>query len=144
MRNGDTRHQEFRIRVTVFFNSDVFPHLVRLLQLGVAGNLVRTAHAAAEDVAFECRLAVAIDPAGETALGATVNKLTVFGRDFLGLASATVERARAEHVFGHMEDSMCGMRSRAVGLLRNVAQIIFTCLDYSMLKYEQIKRLGMN
>ena len=124
--------------------SDILPHLERLLQLGVAGNLVGTAHAAAEDMALERGLLVTVDPAGEAALGATVNKLTVFGRDFLGLASATVERARAEHVFGHMEDSMRGMRSRAVGLLRNAAQIIFTCLDYSMLRYEQIKRLGMN
>ncbi len=28
--------------------------------------------------------------------------------------------------------------------LRNAAQIIFTCLVYNMLRYEQIKRLGMN
>ena len=53
-------------------------------------------------------------------------------------------RARVEHVFGYMEESMHGMRSRAVGFLRNAAQIIFTCLVYNMLRYEQIRRLGMN
>ncbi len=53
-------------------------------------------------------------------------------------------RARVEHVFGYMEESMHGMHSRAVGFLRNAAQIIFTCLVYNMLRYEQIKRLGMN
>ncbi|MBR5719951.1 MAG: hypothetical protein IKX38_02955 [Bacteroidales bacterium] len=49
-----------------------------------------------------------------------------------------------EHVFGYMEGSMHEMRSRAVGFLRNSAQIIFTCLVYNMLRYEQIRRLGMN
>ena len=53
-------------------------------------------------------------------------------------------RARVEHVFGYMEGSMHGMYSRAVGFLRNSAQIIFTCLVYNMLRYEQIRRLGMN
>lgn len=52
-------------------------------------------------------------------------------------------RARVEHVFGFMEQSMHGMYSRAVGFIRNMAQIIFTSLVYNMLRYEQIKRLSI-
>ena len=61
-------------------STDVLSHLKRLLQLGVAGNLVGSPHAAAEDVTLQCGLAVAVDPAGEAALGTPVNKITVFGR----------------------------------------------------------------
>ena len=64
----------------LFSNSGIPPHLKRFLQLGVAGNLVRAAHAAAEDVALERGLAVAVDPAGETALGAFRHELLVLGR----------------------------------------------------------------
>lgn len=53
-------------------------------------------------------------------------------------------RARVEHVFGIMEGCLHGMRSRAVGFLRNEAYIIFSGLVYNLIRYEQIKRLGMN
>ncbi len=53
-------------------------------------------------------------------------------------------RARVEHVFGIMERCLHGMRSRAVGFLRNEAYIIFSGLVYNLIRYEQIKRLGMN
>ena len=53
-------------------------------------------------------------------------------------------RARVEHVFGIMERCLQGMRSRAVGFLRNEAYIIFSGLVYNLIRYEQIKRLGMN
>ena len=66
------------------------------------------------------------------------------GEKFYGYKAHAKMRARVEHVFGYMEESMHGMHSRAVGFLRNAAQIIITCLVYNMLRYEQIKRLGMN
>ena len=53
-------------------------------------------------------------------------------------------RARVEHVVGIMEGCLHGMRSRAVGFLRNEAYIIFSGLVYNLIRYEQIKRLGMN
>ena len=61
-------------------STDVLSHLIRFLQLGVSGNLVRTAHAAAEDVALERGLAVAVDPAGEAALGTLRHELFVLSR----------------------------------------------------------------
>ena len=66
------------------------------------------------------------------------------GEKFYGYKAHAKRRARMEHVFGYMEESMHGMHSRAVGFLRNAAQNIFTCLVYNMLRDEQIKRLGMN
>ena len=66
------------------------------------------------------------------------------GEKFYGYKAHAKRRARMEHVFGYMEESMHGMHSRAVGFLRNAAQIIFTCLVNNMLRCEQIKRLAMN
>lgn len=53
-------------------------------------------------------------------------------------------RARVEHVFGIMEECLHGMCSRAVGFLRNETFIIFSSLVYNLVRYEQIKRLGIN
>ena len=53
-------------------------------------------------------------------------------------------RVRVEHVFGYCEQSMHGMFSRAVGFLRNSAQITLMNLVYNLNRYEQIVRLGMN
>lgn len=53
-------------------------------------------------------------------------------------------RARVEHVFGIMEGCLHGMSIQAVGFLRNEAYIIFSGLVYNLIRYEQIKRLGMN
>ena len=61
------------------WHSNAFSHIKRLLQLGVAFNLFRAAHAATENMAFERGLAVAVDPACQAAFGASVNKLAVFG-----------------------------------------------------------------
>ena len=65
------------------------------------------------------------------------------GQDTINRKNAKV-RTRVEHVFGIMEGCLHGMRSRAVGFLRNEAYIIFSGLVYNLIRYEQIKRLGMN
>ncbi|MCF6307078.1 MAG: transposase, partial [Flavobacteriaceae bacterium] len=50
-------------------------------------------------------------------------------------------RARVEHVFGFMEQSMHGLVLKSVGLVRATGIIGLINLTYSLFRYEQIKRL---
>jgi transposase, IS5 family len=52
-------------------------------------------------------------------------------------------RSRVEHVFAQMTGSMRALRQRGIGLERNDACIKLTNLVYNMLRFEQIKRLGI-
>ena len=52
-------------------------------------------------------------------------------------------RSRVEHVFAQMTGSMRALRQRCVGLARNDACIKLTNLVYNLLRFEQIKRLGI-
>ena len=53
-------------------------------------------------------------------------------------------RARAEHVFGFMEQSMKGLVLKSVGIIRATGIIGLINLTYNMFRYEQIKRLNIN
>ncbi len=53
------------------------------------------------------------------------------------------EREEAQGVFGFIGQSLNSRYSRAVGFVRNMAQIIFTSHVHNMLRYEQIKRLSI-
>jgi IS5 family transposase len=50
-------------------------------------------------------------------------------------------RSRVAHVFGFMEQSMHGLRVRAVGLTRATALIGLANLTYHLFRFEQIQRL---
>ena len=50
-------------------------------------------------------------------------------------------RARVEHVFGFMEQSMNGLVLKSVGMLRATGIIGLINLTYNLFRYEQIKRL---
>ena len=50
-------------------------------------------------------------------------------------------RARVEHVFGFMEQSMKGLLVRSVGIARATGIIGLINLTYNMFRYEQIIRL---
>jgi IS5 family transposase len=52
-------------------------------------------------------------------------------------------RKRVEHVFGFMENSMCGKMIRGVGIIRAKAKIGLKNLTYNICRYEQILRLGV-
>lgn len=52
-------------------------------------------------------------------------------------------RARVEHVFGFMENSMGGKLVRGIGLARVKAKIGLRNLVYNLFRYEQIVRLGV-
>jgi transposase, IS5 family len=52
-------------------------------------------------------------------------------------------RARVEHVFGFMEQSMNGLVLRSVGMLRANGIIGLINLTYNLFRYEQIKRLNI-
>lgn len=52
-------------------------------------------------------------------------------------------RARVEHVFGFMEQSMHGIKCRCVGLARTTGIIGLMNLTYNLFRYEQIIRLGL-
>ena len=52
-------------------------------------------------------------------------------------------RARVEHVFGFMEQSMNGLKIRSVGIERATGIIGLINLTYNIFRYEQIKRLGI-
>ena len=47
-------------------------------------------------------------------------------------------RCLVEHVFGFMEQSMCGLIFRRVGILRARADVAMTCLVYNICRYTQI------
>jgi len=50
-------------------------------------------------------------------------------------------RARVEHVFGFMEQSMNGLVLKSVGIIRATGIIGLINLTYNLFRYEQIKRL---
>ncbi|KAA6350517.1 hypothetical protein EZS27_002124 [termite gut metagenome] len=52
-------------------------------------------------------------------------------------------RARVEHGFGFMEQSMHGLFLRSVGIDRATGGIGLINLTYNIYRYEQIVRLGM-
>jgi IS5 family transposase len=52
-------------------------------------------------------------------------------------------RARIEHVFGYMTQSMKGFYLRYIGRRRNGAAIGFINLIYNLARYEQIVRLQL-
>ena len=53
-------------------------------------------------------------------------------------------RARVEHVFGFMEQSMKGLVLKSVGIIRATGIIGLINLTYNLFRYEQIKRLNIN
>lgn len=52
-------------------------------------------------------------------------------------------RARVEHVFGFMEQSMNGLKLKSIGLIRATGIIGLINLTYNMFRYEQIVRLNL-
>ena len=52
-------------------------------------------------------------------------------------------RARIEHVFGYMSQTMKGFYLRYIGRRRNDAAIGFINLIYNLARYEQIVRLKL-
>ena len=52
-------------------------------------------------------------------------------------------RARVEHVFGFMEQSMKGLYLRSVGMFRAKAIIGLINLTYNLFRYEQVVRLNL-
>ncbi len=52
-------------------------------------------------------------------------------------------RARVEHVFGFMEQSMNGLALKSVGIVRATGIIGLINLTYNMFRYEQVKRLNL-
>ena len=52
-------------------------------------------------------------------------------------------RARVEHVFGFMEQSMNGLCLRSVGMVRAKAMIGLINLTYNLFRYEQVVRLNL-
>jgi len=49
-------------------------------------------------------------------------------------------RARVEHVFGFMEQSMNSLALKSVGIIRATGIIGLINLTYNLFRYEQIKR----
>ena len=52
-------------------------------------------------------------------------------------------RARVEHVFGFMEQSMNGLMVRSVGIVRAKGIIGLINLTYNLFRYEQVVRLNI-
>ena len=52
-------------------------------------------------------------------------------------------RARVEHVFGFMEQSMKGLYLRSVGIPRAKTMIGLINLTYNLFRYEQVVRLNL-
>lgn len=52
-------------------------------------------------------------------------------------------RARVEHVFGFMEQSMHGLKCECVGIVRATGIMGLMNLTYNLFRYEQIIRLGL-
>jgi len=52
-------------------------------------------------------------------------------------------RARVEHVFGFMEQSMNGLKLKSVGILRATGIIGLINLTYNLFRYEQLVRLNL-
>ncbi|MCP4553178.1 MAG: transposase [Bacteroidetes bacterium] len=52
-------------------------------------------------------------------------------------------RARVEHVFGFMEQSMNGLTAKSVGIKRATGIIGLINLTYNLFRYEQVTRLNI-
>jgi IS5 family transposase len=52
-------------------------------------------------------------------------------------------RARVEHVFGFMEQSMNGLVVKSVGIVRAIGIIGLINLTYNLFRYEQVQRLNL-
>ena len=52
-------------------------------------------------------------------------------------------RARVEHVFGFMEQSMNGLKLRSIGIARATGIIGLINLTYNLFRYEQVVRLNI-
>lgn len=52
-------------------------------------------------------------------------------------------RARVEHVFGFMEQSMNGLKLKSVGIIRATSIIGLINLTYNLFRYEQVMRLNL-
>jgi len=52
-------------------------------------------------------------------------------------------RARVEHVFGFMEQSMNGLKLKSVGIIRATGIIGLINLTYNLFRYEQVVRLNL-
>ncbi len=52
-------------------------------------------------------------------------------------------RARVEHVFGFMEQSMNGLKLKSVGIIRATGIIGLLNLTYNLFRYEQVVRLNL-
>ena len=52
-------------------------------------------------------------------------------------------RARVEHVFGFMEQSVNGLMVRSVGIVRATGVIGLMNLTYNLFRYEQVVRLNI-
>ena len=52
-------------------------------------------------------------------------------------------RARVEHVFGFMEQSMNGLKLKSIGIVRATGIIGLINLTYNLFRYEQVKRLNL-
>ena len=52
-------------------------------------------------------------------------------------------RARVEHVFGFMEQSMNGLVVKSIGIVRATGIIGLINLTYNLFRFEQIQRLNL-
>lgn len=52
-------------------------------------------------------------------------------------------RARVEHVFGFMEQSMNGLKLKSIGIIRATGIIGLINLTYNLFRYEQVIRLNI-
>lgn len=52
-------------------------------------------------------------------------------------------RARVEHVFGFMEQSMCGLAVKSIGIVRATGIIGLINLTYNLFRFEQVQRLNL-
>jgi len=52
-------------------------------------------------------------------------------------------RARVEHVFGFMEQSMNGLKIKSIGIIRATGIIGLINFTYNLFRYEQVVRLNL-
>lgn len=52
-------------------------------------------------------------------------------------------RARVEHVFGFMEQSMNGLKLKSIGIARSTGIIGLINFTYNLFRYEQVIRLNL-
>lgn len=53
------------------------------------------------------------------------------------------KRCRIEHIFGFMEGAMKGLVVRTIGVVRAAANVLLTAVVYNVMRYVQIKKLGI-